>query len=238
MNRPRSSWWARLDEIQAAADASTTVEGVLDKLGNGLSRGTLKVICAEHSIELPFNQSALSRERRQKAYDALVAAGEFGHCRACGTPLPRPGRAFCSTKCSNSTLYNPRTGTASRSCVVCGAACNSTQTSGCTDACIAIRLQRRFEQRKTAFEAHLTRDSTLKSGRVRLGLIEFRIKEAVCEWCGISEWRGQPAPLTCDHINGINTDNRVENLRILCANCHSQTDTFCGRNIGNPLRSL
>lgn len=54
--------------------------------------------------------------------------------------------------------------------------------------------------------------------------------EQKCYECGISEWRGLPAPLQLDHINGVRTDNRIENLRVLCANCHAQTDTWTGKN--------
>ena len=43
-------------------------------------------------------------------------------------------------------------------------------------------------------------------------------------------------PLQLDHINGDRTDNRIENLRLLCPNCHSQTDTWCGKNIGRAGR--
>lgn len=43
-------------------------------------------------------------------------------------------------------------------------------------------------------------------------------------------WRGQPLTLHLDHINGVNDDNRLENLRFLCPNCHTQTDTYAGRN--------
>lgn len=52
-----------------------------------------------------------------------------------------------------------------------------------------------------------------------------------CSCCGISEWRGEKLSLQLDHINGDNHDNRIENLHWVCPNCHSQTDTFCGKKI-------
>lgn len=69
-----------------------------------------------------------------------------------------------------------------------------------------------------------------------LGSLKKRLLEAEkltyeCEICGISEWMGQEISLHLDHINGINNDNRLENLRLLCPNCHSQTETYAGRNI-------
>ena len=54
----------------------------------------------------------------------------------------------------------------------------------------------------------------------------------VCALCGIgSEWRGANLTLEIDHINGQHNDNRPDNLRLLCPNCHSQTETFCARNV-------
>lgn len=62
-------------------------------------------------------------------------------------------------------------------------------------------------------------------------LIETGLKVNQCEECGISEWNDKPIKIELDHINGIRTDHRLENLRMLCPNCHSQTNTFRAKNI-------
>jgi len=67
--------------------------------------------------------------------------------------------------------------------------------------------------------------SGLKKRMFELGV------ENKCAECGQGpEWNGKPLTLQLDHINGIHNDNRLENLRILCPHCHSQTETFCGRS--------
>jgi len=53
-----------------------------------------------------------------------------------------------------------------------------------------------------------------------------------CSMCFVSSWHGKALALHLDHANGINNDHRLENLRLLCPNCHSQTDTFAGKNKG------
>lgn len=56
------------------------------------------------------------------------------------------------------------------------------------------------------------------------------ILENKCSVCGIIEWHNKPIVMQLDHINGISSDHRLKNLRMICPNCHSQTDTYCGRN--------
>lgn len=59
-------------------------------------------------------------------------------------------------------------------------------------------------------------------------LLNYR--EKVCEICKNSKWLDKEIPLEIHHINGVNTDNRFENLQILCPNCHALTDNYRGRN--------
>lgn len=68
------------------------------------------------------------------------------------------------------------------------------------------------------------------SNHLRKRLIKENILEEKCSICNLSEWLGKRLGLEIDHINGDNKDNRLENLRILCPNCHSQTPTYCSKN--------
>jgi hypothetical protein len=67
--------------------------------------------------------------------------------------------------------------------------------------------------------------------RLKLRLLRAGRLQDACAICGMgARWNDQPLMLVLDHINGINNDYRMDNLRLLCPNCHSQTPTFSGRN--------
>ena len=65
---------------------------------------------------------------------------------------------------------------------------------------------------------------------VKRRLLNAGLKENRCERCGIDEWLGRPLSMALHHVNGDGSDNRLENLQMLCPNCHSQTENFAGRN--------
>jgi hypothetical protein len=64
-------------------------------------------------------------------------------------------------------------------------------------------------------------------------LLEEGIMENVCDECGITEWNGRPLNMQLDHKDGNSHNHKLENLRMICPNCHAQTETFCGKKKRN-----
>lgn len=86
----------------------------------------------------------------------------------------------------------------------------------------------------------LLRRGDRKIPALRDRLIASGLKEERCEECGITEWRGKPVPLQVDHVDGDRMNNLIANLKILCANCHMQTETwgFKGARRRPPIPAL
>lgn len=85
----------------------------------------------------------------------------------------------------------------------------------------------------------------IKSHDLKNRIIRDGIKSRMCEQCGLSLWLDKPMPLELHHLNGNHKDNRLDNLQILCPNCHAQTPNYTGKirsidatkNIGKSITS-
>jgi len=139
----------------------------------------------------------------------------------------------------------------------CGQVANYQTKSGkmicapSTNQCPSVRLKNSVALKKAHSEGRMkrgfTKEEYLKSRDVfeknrskipfelqsfqRKRLTVIREQSNQCLICGLSEWRGKPLRLELDHIDGNRQNNRRENLRALCPNCHSQTETYCGKNV-------
>ncbi|MGH2894088.1 MAG: HNH endonuclease [Solirubrobacteraceae bacterium] len=86
--------------------------------------------------------------------------------------------------------------------------------------------------RARPLEEVMVEHSTYPRGKLKRRLYAAGLKQRTCETCGQGEsWEGRRMALILDHINGISNDHRLENLRIVCANCAATLDTHCGRNV-------
>jgi 5-methylcytosine-specific restriction endonuclease McrA len=95
------------------------------------------------------------------------------------------------------------------------------------------------KQNKIEINDALTEHSNYARSSLKRRLISENIIEYKCSLCSIIDaWNGNPISLQLDHINGINNDNRLENLRFLCPNCHSQTDTYSAKRLKTLHRCL
>jgi transposase-like protein len=87
-------------------------------------------------------------------------------------------------------------------------------------------------------EKYLVVGRRTNRAHLKLRLLDAGLKRNRCEKCGIEEWLGEPLAMALHHVNGDRLDNRLENLQLLCGNCHSQTPNFSGRNMKRRRRPL
>jgi len=92
---------------------------------------------------------------------------------------------------------------------------------------MVFKIDRTNRKRKNINE-WLQNGTTIGSSKLKEKLYKEGLKKRMCEKCGQDEtWNGERMSLILDHINGINDDNRIENLRIVCPNCNATLPTHC-----------
>jgi DNA-binding NarL/FixJ family response regulator len=102
--------------------------------------------------------------------------------------------------------------------------------SQCSWSAAVKRGDLRPREWRIPIEELLVSGRKTQRGHLKLRLFAAGLKENRCERCGINEWMGEPLNMALHHINGDGRDNRLENLQMLCGNCHSQTPNWGGRN--------
>ena len=103
--------------------------------------------------------------------------------------------------------------------------CHSTWHNASRNGKIILR-----EDKPVPLEALMVQNKAVSRAHLRWRLLKSELLDNKCAECGITEWQGKPLSLHLHHINGKNDDHRFENLQFLCPNCHSQTESYSGRN--------
>ena len=83
-------------------------------------------------------------------------------------------------------------------------------------------------------QVYLNNEYFITAYKLKNRLLKEGYKEHKCEVCGNTEWNGKPIPLELHHLNGDKMDNRIENLQIICPNCHAFTENYSGKNAKRP----
>ncbi len=100
---------------------------------------------------------------------------------------------------------------------------------------LKVAQRKRGKLKKVSSSTLLVKNSKVGSSKLKKRILDEGLLENKCSMCGIGpEWNGKALVLQLDHINGDSTDNRIENLRIVCPNCHTQTETFSGKHKAAP----
>lgn len=137
---------------------------------------------------------------------------------------------FCSKSCSatyNNSYRSRKDRRPIFKCISCGIEQKSTHSNQkyCNQTC-----QHSYQAKEKAFQLESGANLSHKVCKNY-----WLSKDSSCSCCGLSTWNNLPINLELDHINGDGTNNTLSNTRLLCPNCHSQTDTYKSKNAKNNL---
>lgn len=161
-------------------------------------------------------------------------------CGWCGkiTPYEKRRSKFCGHRCAalnrnrkareallamrlicNQETVGSIPTSGSKSCIRCQSPVKREESQYCSISCSSL------DRAEKSAEA-----GTAKSRGLRAYLVRKHGRQ--CFICGLSEWQGKEIPIEIDHIDGNSDNNQTENIRLLCPNCHAQTDTYKNKNKG------
>lgn len=154
-------------------------------------------------------------------------------CTGCSTAIPI-GRKYCSRSCSarvNNSLSPKRGPVIKINCMNCGAP-PSKQTTKNTKFCSkSCEIEYKSKNKSDQHSSSINKNNIKLTYSMKKYIKNVHYKSTCCS-CGLSEWLGQKISLEIDHIDGDANNNFINNLRVLCPNCHSQTPTYKGKNRG------
>jgi 5-methylcytosine-specific restriction endonuclease McrA len=89
---------------------------------------------------------------------------------------------------------------------------------------------KKIAHNRSHVSTYLVKGSLIQSYKLKKRLIRDGVKETKCEICGITKWNDKDVPLEVHHIDGDGYNNELNNIQLVCPNCHAQTDTYRGMN--------
>lgn len=152
-------------------------------------------------------------------------------CTNCGASLSYEERhkKFCNSSCSatfNNKKRSENKQIIKNNCMTCNKELSTEKGSFCNSVC-----QQQFYYNEYIKQWLQGDDVSFSKPRVKKYLLEKQ--NFKCDVCGITDWCDKPIVLDLEHKDGDSTNNKVDNLCLICPNCHSQTDTYKGKNKGN-----
>lgn len=199
----------------------------------------MKFICKNEKCSKSFTSNDKRRTYCSQSCSSIVNNTKYPKrkkkvqiCATCNQPFfaRRKDSRFCSSKCHRnrpSAIRFPE----ERNCITCGKLFSQVaHVKNCSPKCGA---QYKYERWIKKWLTGETDGGTGKKHDQAKTRVKRYIKERdkyTCVLCGQkATWNNQPLSLHVDHIDGNNTNNRPENLRTLCPNCHTQTETYCSK---------